>query len=173
MSDDDYRQGRYDGMKNALRIVRETQAADQTRCTERQFQAAKGRIVRRLAGAVARNEPEPAGSSVPEQPEPRSDEAFINQCGALRGDSAGWCDLQNDHGGNMHSGLVNERRVWWDRKGHSVDFGAGVPEQPATETCEHGNHGPHPIYDDYFVAVVAKCPGPGLPVPATEGTEQR
>lgn len=27
------------------------------------------------------------------------------------------CDLQpKDHGGNMHSGLLNGDRVWWDRE---------------------------------------------------------
>ena len=35
------------------------------------------------------------------------------------------CDLQPaDHGGLMHSGLEDDRRVWWDEDGERVVFGA-------------------------------------------------
>lgn len=51
-----YNQGYYEGMNAALHIVRQTEPAPQTRATERQFGAAKGRITRRLAGAVECND---------------------------------------------------------------------------------------------------------------------
>lgn len=41
-------------------------------------------------------------------------------CGAIC--EGGECDLQGDHGGNMHSGLIEGARVWWDRDGKLVDF---------------------------------------------------
>jgi hypothetical protein len=52
-----YRQGYYDGMASALRIVKATDQANNTRAQVDQYQASKRRIIRVLAGALKRNDP--------------------------------------------------------------------------------------------------------------------
>ena len=55
--DEIYRQGYYDGMASALRIIKATDQAPTTRAVESQFEASKRRLIRVLTGALKRNDP--------------------------------------------------------------------------------------------------------------------